>query len=146
MSDEELLTGFAEKGRYNIRLAQKRGVATRWVRANEACSEERNTKKETETCPPEKGGEGGFHEDKTCIEAFYDLLDQTTKRDWFAHNSLQYYKNFVEVLEKNNAGGLLFAEKEWVLHAAGIFVFSGLPWNLSPTLSEGEGVSPPWGM
>ncbi|MCB9806398.1 peptidoglycan bridge formation glycyltransferase FemA/FemB family protein [Candidatus Peribacteria bacterium] len=35
VSEDILLASFAEKGRYNIRLAEKRGVTTRWVRANE---------------------------------------------------------------------------------------------------------------
>ena len=101
--EEELLATFAEKGRYNIRLAQKRWVTTRWVKASEACS----TK----------------WDKKTYIEAFFDLLDETTQRDGFAHNSLTYYKNFVETLESSDAGGLLIAEKDGILHAAGIFAY-----------------------
>lgn len=40
VTEEALLANFAEKGRYNIRLAQKRGVATKWVKASEACNKE----------------------------------------------------------------------------------------------------------
>lgn len=104
--EEELQASFAEKGRYNIRLAQKRWVTTRWVGASEACNEE-------------------WQKKKTYIEAFFDLLDETTQRDGFAHNSLAYYKNFVETLESSNAGGLLIAEKDGILHAAGIFAYWG---------------------
>jgi len=32
--EEVLMASFAEKGRYNIRLAQKRGVSTRWVKSS----------------------------------------------------------------------------------------------------------------
>gem|GEM_PF-1333153 len=35
VDEETLLASFAEKGRYNIRLAQKRGVITRWVKGNQ---------------------------------------------------------------------------------------------------------------
>ena len=99
-TDEEALLGsFAEKGRYNIRLAQKRWVTTKWVKWWDLYGE------------------------KTYLEAFYDILDETTKRDGFSHNSLTYYKHFIETLEENNAGGLLVAEKDGVLHATGIFTY-----------------------
>ncbi len=62
---------------------------------------------------------------KTYVEAFFDLLDETTKRDGFAHNSLSYYQHFIETLELYSAGGLLVAEKDGILHAAGIFAY----WN-----------------
>jgi len=109
-TEEILLASFAEKGRYNIRLAEKRGVTTRWVVASEACNE--------------KWHWFLLHE-KTYLKCFYDLLDETTKRDGFAHNSLEYYRHFVETLEANNAGGLLIAEKDGELHAAGIFAYCG---------------------
>jgi len=32
VDEEKLMASFAEKGRYNIRLAQKRGITTKWVR------------------------------------------------------------------------------------------------------------------
>ncbi|MCB9806397.1 hypothetical protein H6768_00525 [Candidatus Peribacteria bacterium] len=52
-------------------------------------------------------------------------MDETTKRDRFTHNSRAYYASFVETLESENAGGLLIAEKDGVLHAAGIFAYWG---------------------
>lgn len=103
ISEETLLSSFAEKGRYNIRLAQKRWVTTRWVQGSDI---EKTT-------------------GKTYVEAFFDLLDETTKRDWFAHNTLNYYQHFIETLESYHAGGLLIAEKDWVLHAAAVFAYWG---------------------
>lgn len=32
LPETELMASFAEKGRYNIRLAQKRGITTKWVK------------------------------------------------------------------------------------------------------------------
>lgn len=101
MDEVTLLASFTEKWRYNIRLAEKRWVTTRWVPWNSTLNIE-----------------------KTYIELFYNLLDETTKRDGFSHNSLSYYQQFVETLEENNAGWLLVAEKDGILHAAGIFVFT----------------------
>lgn len=98
--EEKLLASFAEKGRYNIRLAQKRWITTKWVSSN--------TKRD----------------EKTYLEAFYSLLKETTTRDKFSHNSLSYYQHFIETLEAHNAGWLLVAEKDGILHAAGIFVYS----------------------
>lgn len=98
-SEEVLFSSFAEKGRYNIRLAQKRWVITKWVKWSDV------------------------YGDKTYLEAFYDILDETTKRDGFSHNSLTYYQHFIETLEENNAGWLLIAEKDGILHAAGIFAY-----------------------
>ena len=134
-TEDSLIASFAEKGRYNIRLAQKRGVTVRWVQSNEICNpayggtsvkrETWNEKVEIETCPLEKGGQGGLWKQETYIENFYKLLEETTNRDGFSHNSLEYYKSFVETLEENNAGGLLVAEKEGILHAAGVFAYWG---------------------
>lgn len=110
-TEESLLANFAEKGRYNIRLAQKRWISTKWVRASEACGWRMKNEE--------------WNKWKTYLEAFFDLLDETTKRDGFAHNTLYYYKHFVETLESQSAGGLLVAEKDGILHAAGIFAYWG---------------------
>lgn len=101
IDEEKLLASFAEKGRYNIRLAQKRGISTRFV--------------------SHKTRYWG----KTYLEAFYGLLEETTARDKFSHNSLSYYQHFLETLETHDAGGLLVAERDGILHAAGIFVYWG---------------------
>ncbi len=106
--EEKLLASFAEKGRYNIRLAQKRGITTKWALSNAKCKM-KNAK----------------WKNITYLEAFFDLLEETTERDWFSWNSLSYYQHFIETLEAHNAGGLLVAEKNGILHAAGIFVY----WN-----------------
>jgi hypothetical protein len=111
MDEEKLLGSFAEKGRYNIRLAQKRWITTRWVKASKACNEEWRMKNEE------------WEKKKTYLEAFYQLLTETTERDWFSWNSLAYYQHFIETLETHNAGWLLVAEKDGILHAAGIFVY-----------------------
>ena len=118
ISEGALLASFAEKGRYNIRLAQKRGVKSRFILSST----------EYQVPSTEIGTEASRNSElgaKTYIEAFYDLLDETTRRDGFAHNSLEYYQHFVETLEENNAGWLLVAEKDGILHAAGIFVYQG---------------------
>ncbi len=82
MDEEKLLASFAEKGRYNIRLAQKRGIITRWVKGYDKYT-----------------GTG-----KTYLEEFFGLLEETTERDKFSHNSLSYYQHFIETLEAHNAG------------------------------------------
>ncbi len=69
LSEDELLSGMHQKGRYNIRLAQKRWVEVR---------------------PLEKSKEN--------ISLFFDLLQETTQRDGFAGNSQSYYEHFLEIL------------------------------------------------
>ncbi len=54
-----------------------------------------------------------------------DILADTTARDGFSHNARAYYEIFLSILEKNNAGGLLFARYDDRVIAAGIWVFSG---------------------
>lgn len=82
IDEEKLLASFAEKGRYNIRLAQKRGITTKWVPGYEKYSPT----------------------GKTYLEEFFGLLEETTERDKFSHNNLTYYRYFVETLEAHNAG------------------------------------------
>jgi lipid II:glycine glycyltransferase (peptidoglycan interpeptide bridge formation enzyme) len=122
-TDEEALLGsFAEKGRYNIRLAQKRWITTKWVPSNLQTTNYKLQNVEKNN-PSLKIEDWRLKIEKTYLEAFYDLLEETTERDKFSHNSLSYYQHFIETLEAHDAGWLLVAEKDGILHAAGIFVF-----------------------
>jgi len=54
-------------------------------------------------------------------EVFYNLMQETTSRDDFAGNSLEYYRNFLEQIEESQ---LMFSYFEETVIAAGIFVYS----------------------
>ena len=94
--EETILARMKQKGRYNIRVAEKSGVIVEQVASN-----------------PEN------------LDIFYRLLTETTERDSFAANSPEYFQTFLAYLEKNKLGGLSFATKESEVIAAGIFVFTG---------------------
>lgn len=66
-SEEDILSDMKPKGRYNIRLAEK---------------------KEIKVIEAEKTKEN--------IEIFYKLVQETTKRDGFSWNSFDYYKTFID--------------------------------------------------
>lgn len=89
-----LLSEMHEKGRYNIRLAEKRGVVVKKV---------------------------SFSEEN--IFLWINMLSETTKRNGFHENSREYYTRFIQELERNNAWWLYFAFLWEELLAAGIFVF-----------------------
>ena len=79
------------KGRYNIKLAQKKGIVVKVL---------------------EKTDEN--------IEKFYALMTQTTKRDGFSGNNLEYYQHFLQELEESELLGSFYGD---VLIASGIFIF-----------------------
>ncbi|GAB0175012.1 MAG: hypothetical protein HHAS10_08910 [Candidatus Altimarinota bacterium] len=93
-TEEELMAEMHEKGRYNIRLAWKRGVLIEWVR------------------PIAEN-----------IDIWMKLLSETTERDDFAHNSHEYYISFLRNITDANAGGMVFASYEGKIIAAGVFIF-----------------------
>lgn len=95
LTEDALLGQMHEKGRYNIRLAERRWVTTEWAPAS-----------------------------KENVDTWMDILTDTTARDGFSQNSRTYYETFLSTLEKNNAWGLLFASYEGRVIAAGIWVFS----------------------
>lgn len=66
-SEEEILDLMKPKGRYNIRLAEKK-----WVKVKEVKKTSKN------------------------IEIFFKLISETTSRDHFVWNSLKYYTIFLE--------------------------------------------------
>lgn len=109
-TEKKIFENFKEKWRYNIRVAERRGIITQWVKWDDICpffSPNWHIKKQT------------------YAEVFFDLLEETTQRDKFSHNALSYYQTFLRVLETHNAGWLLIAVKENTIHAAGIFVYWG---------------------
>jgi len=90
-SEDEILAAMKPKGRYNIKLARKK-----WVEVMQSDNSERD------------------------IKAYYNLMQETTSRDSFAGNSIEYYKKF---LTQNKSSKLLLAKQDNVVIAAGIFIF-----------------------
>ena len=89
--EEDILKDMKPKGRYNIKLAWKK-----WVEVKEV---EKNNKN---------------------IKQFYNLMKQTTWRNWFAWNKLDYYIKFLEQIENSK---LLLAYFEDKVIAGWIFIF-----------------------
>lgn len=66
--DESLLGQMHQKTRYNVRLAQRRGVQTRFAEASDSA-----------------------------VETFYDLLQDTATRNAFGIHTLDYYRRFLQL-------------------------------------------------
>ena len=66
-SEDEILENMKPKGRYNIKVAQRKWVECKIVKKN-----------------------------SDNIKAFYEIFKQTTSRDSFAGNSLEYYTKFLD--------------------------------------------------
>ncbi len=90
-TEDDILAAMKPKGRYNIKLATKK-----WVEIITSSNSDSD------------------------IKSFYEIMQETTSRDSFAGNSLDYYKKF---LSKNKNSKLLLATKDNVIIAAGIFIF-----------------------
>lgn len=93
-SEDEILAQMKEKGRYNVRLAIKRGVRVRISDGNEAD-----------------------------LKSFFDLLSETLDRDGFSGNSLAYYRELVKTLNEVDCGGLFIAEKDGYAVAAAVATY-----------------------
>ena len=76
-TEKEILEQMKPKGRYNIKLATKKGVKIHELRHDK----------------PEN-----FIKD---MGSFHDLIKETTKRDGFHGHNMDFYKNMVEILDKN---------------------------------------------
>ncbi len=57
------------------------------------------------------------------LDAFYSILSETLERDSFAANSREYFRIFLQYLEKYELGGLFLAKRDCEVIAGGIFVF-----------------------
>jgi lipid II:glycine glycyltransferase (peptidoglycan interpeptide bridge formation enzyme) len=78
------------KWRYNIKLANKKEVEAKLVNKSE-----KN------------------------IKEYYNLMNETTSRDNFSWNTLEYYKYFLKTIENSE---LILAYKDWIAIAGWIFV------------------------
>lgn len=92
--NETILAHMKPKGRYNIRLAEKSGVEVEQVSSAEEY-----------------------------LDIFYSILSETLERDGFAANSKEYFRTFLQYLEKQDIGGLFIAKRENEVIATGIFLF-----------------------
>lgn len=89
-SDEEIMAGMKEKGRYNIRIAQKRGVKV---------------------------------EKSENIDEFYEIFQDTAKRDGFEIRPKEYFKKMMEVLTPQGFAELLLARYNGKTIAAEIVTY-----------------------
>lgn len=82
-SEEELLAQMKPKGRYNIKLAEKKGVTIRTAGLT--------------------NGSGSFDSVRfeKDLAAFYKILTETTSRDGFHGHDLEFYRNMLESLQIN---------------------------------------------
>lgn len=90
-TEDVILSEMKPKWRYNIRLAEKKEIKVIEV-------------------------------DKTLdnVKIFYDLMMETTSRDGFSGNKLEYYKTFLDTIHNST---LLTAYKDDKPIASGIFIF-----------------------
>lgn len=91
LSQEDILSKMKPKWRYNIKLAQKK-----WVEVLEVEKTKEN------------------------IEIFYNLMNETTSRDWFSWNSFNYYSTFLQDIKESK---LLIAYYENTAISAWIFTY-----------------------
>lgn len=91
---EAIFAHMKPKGRYNIRLAEKSGVEVEQVSYSEEY-----------------------------LDIFYSILSETLERDGFSANSKEYFRTFLQYLEKQDIGGLFIAKRENEVIATGIFLF-----------------------
>lgn len=91
--EQEIFSQMKEKTRYNIRLAERKGVVVR----------ESNEIKD--------------------LEKFYFIAQETAKRDGFGLHLKRHYLKLVEILFKNNLGTLFLAEHENDILSAIIVLF-----------------------
>lgn len=95
-SEDELLAGFKSKTRYNIRLAEKKGVSVQPV----ACTEQN-------------------------CEIFFKLYAETAHRAGFALRPERYYTRYWRLLEADGHGQLFFASYNGTVIAGVYATFLG---------------------
>ena len=96
LSESDLLAQMHEKTRYNIRLAQKKGVVAKVYFGNDI---------------------------KNQLENFFNLLKETAQRDKFYLHPIIHYQKIIDIF--NDKIELVSAEYEGKILAAGLVLFSG---------------------
>ena len=96
LSENDLLAQMHEKTRYNIRLAQKKGVVAKVYFGNDM---------------------------KNQLENFFNLLKETAQRDKFYLHPIAHYQKIIDIF--NDKIELVSAEYEGKILAAGLILFSG---------------------
>jgi len=96
LSENDLLAQMHEKTRYNIRLAQKKGVLAKTYFGNDM---------------------------KNQLEYFFNLLKETAQRDKFYLHPIVHYQKIIDIF--NDKIELVSAEYEGKILAAGLVLFSG---------------------
>lgn len=89
---EDIFKGMHEKWRYNIRLAEKRGVHIERVQPT-----------------------------REYLDLWYELLRETTERDSFSQNSQTYYKVFLDQIGANGWLYLAFYENHVIAASIAVF-------------------------
>lgn len=100
-SEEELLLAMHEKTRYNIRLAERRGVQIRNDKVRMTNDESRAANYET----------------------FWCLLQETAKRDGFHTHEGKYYQKLLGIRSDNFSNELFFAEYQGKILTAALINF-----------------------
>jgi peptidoglycan pentaglycine glycine transferase (the first glycine) len=113
-SEEELLAGMKQKTRYNVRLAQRRGVAIRQVSAA-----------------------AGRPEMAAALETFYQLYAETSQRDGFAIRPRGYYHDAWRSFLETGLARLFLAEFEGeVVAGLMLFTFGPVAWYMYGASSD----------
>ncbi|KKP35685.1 MAG: Methicillin resistance protein [Candidatus Peregrinibacteria bacterium GW2011_GWA2_33_10] len=101
LSEEEILAQMKQKGRYNIRLAEKHGVKVVRVKLTDKPNFDKS------------------------VDEFYEILKETTGRDGFSGHDKNYYKNMLEILGEKNFAQMYLAQFEGKTIAGIIVTFFG---------------------
>ncbi len=108
-TEDELLAAMHEKTRYNIRLAERKGVQVRKF-----------------TPTPNFGvgaGESGSMNQERDFKIFWALLDETAQRDGFRTHPRRYYEKLMETSSDDFSNELFFAEYDGEVLAAAMVNF-----------------------
>jgi len=98
ISLEQLLASMKPKTRYNIRLAGRKGIKVRWSSSQTLAGD---------------------------WQIFYELLQQTAKRNNFKLHPAEHYRNILKILGAGNLANLIIARYQNQTVAANLITFLG---------------------